>query len=482
MKHIWITAGRFLATLILAVGVLNTSIDAAIESEESLAVYAGVVVSNNPALDSLVLVEFPFSVNRHEFSFFVPDTVDNGLFARVFAQVDLLDSTGHAIDSVATYFSMRVSSQQEADLRDYRVFNSLRMMVPPGDYSARLTVIDAVSKRTGEYFLERVHAEPPHHGKLEIGGARVAYDVRYIGEGGPQYNPRLCKNGFYVVPNPVSIFTPGDTVVYLYGEIYGLLYLPDDPTPYQLSLAILDQRDSVHQNLGSRVTAKPGQSAVIAESIDVTGFPFGSYNIRVVATDLDNGQSDTILTPFHIVSPQAILTAATTQYQVDYDDADLDIEDHVNMVKYLLVPEEFHVLTGLSDSGKMNYLAQFWAEHDINPATPLVENRRDLIERYRFSNQIFSTNRERSNGWASDRGRIYLTYGRWDERDDNEAPRIGNAYEIWHYRSIGEGKVFVFEDWSGSDDYRLVHSNVYGEVYSRDWQEKIDQGVLDVPD
>ncbi len=260
------------------------------------------------------------------------------------------------------------------------------------------------------------------------------------------------------------------------------MYLPDNPTPYQLSLAINDQSGGVYQNLGSRVTSKPGQSAVIAESIDVSGLPIGTYKISVAATDLDNNQSDTILIPFHIVSPQAILTAATTQYEIDYDDADLDIEDHVNMVKYLLVPEEFLVLRGLSDSGKTNYLAQFWSEHDVNPATPVVENRRDLIERYRFSNQIFSTDRERSNGWATDRGRIYLTYGRWDERDDNEAPRIGNAYEVWHYRSIGEGKVFVFEDWSGSDDYRLVHSNVYGEVYSRDWQEKIDQGVLDVPD
>jgi hypothetical protein len=30
--------------------------------------------------------------------------------------------------------------------------------------------------------------------------------------------------------------------------------------------------------------------------------------------------------------------------------------------------------------------------------------------------------------------------------------------------------VFVFEDWTGSNDYRLVHSNVFGEIYSKEWE------------
>ena len=86
------------------------------------------------------------------------------------------------------------------------------------------------------------------------------------------------------------------------------------------------------------------------------------------------------------------------------------------------------------------------------------------------------------DGWSTDRGRIYMTYGPWDERDDNEAPRVGNSYEVWYYRSIKQGLMFIFEDYSGNDDYRLVHSNVFGEVYNQEWQDRVDQGYIDIPD
>ena len=199
------------------------------------------VISNNPAFDSVALVEFPFSINRHEFSFFVPDSSDGGLFARVFAQVDIMNSAGYAVDSVATYFSLRVSSPEEALITDYRVFNRLSLTLAPGTYAARVTVIDVVSKRKGEFFFETVKVEPNITDHVVLGGARAAYDVRWVGDGDTRYNPRLRKNGFHIVPNPVSVFAKTDTTLYIYGEIYNLKYTPGNVTDYQLAAATLDQ-------------------------------------------------------------------------------------------------------------------------------------------------------------------------------------------------------------------------------------------------
>ena len=47
---------------------------------------------------------------------------------------------------------------------------------------------------------------------------------------------------------------------------------------------------------------------------------------------------------------------------------------------------------------------------------------------------------------------------------------------VWYYLRLGEGKLFLFEDWSGNGDYRLVHSNVYGEIFSKEWDELLNQG------
>ncbi len=480
--HLSNTAGKILVITVLTVCLLPGIALGETQLGDELAVYAGVVVSNNPAFDSVAMVEFPFSINRHEYSFFVPDSVDGGLFARVFAQVDILNAAGYAVDSVATYFSLKVSSPEEAALPDYRVFNKLSLTIEPGIYAARVTVIDVVSKKKGEFFLERVEVEPNVIDRIAIGGARIAYDVRYVGEDDTRYNPRLRKNGFHVVPNPVSVFTPTDTILYVYGEIYNLKYSPGNVTEYQLAVATLDEKDSLYEVYGSRVTDKPGESAVITESIDIGEFALGSYKVRFIATDLELGQADTVLIPFYIVSPQAVLSAAARQQAVEYDYGDLAVEDHVRMVKHLLVPEQLKILNALGDVGKMNYLDQYWKEHDVDPTTPEVENRYDMIDRFKYANEFFSADFAGTDGWSTDRGRIFLTYGAWDERDQNTAPRQGNAYEVWYYRSISEGKLFVFEDWTGNDDYRLVHSTVYGEVYSREWQERIDQGFVDTPD
>jgi GWxTD domain-containing protein len=223
-----------------------------------------------------------------------------------------------------------------------------------------------------------------------------------------------------------------------------------------------------------------GGTAVIAESIDIKGWPTGRYDLRITAQDPEVDKSDTVSVPFQIISPQEVQLALKRATSKDPYDR-LSRGEKVQLVTYLLTPEQKATLDRLTDTGKLNFLDQYWREHDENPATEVIENRLELISRYAFCNYRFSNNENRTDGWATDRGRIYMTYGQWDEIDDRQAVILGNPYQIWHYRGIKEGKVFVFEDWTGTEEYRLVHSNVYGEIFSREWQDRLDQGLSDLP-
>jgi len=450
-------------------------------SDDILAVYAGVTIFDNPIYDSLVLLEFPFSINRYELDFFKTDSTDGSVYARVFAQVDLINTSGYVVDSSRTYFSVKAPSRADTQKTDFRIFNKLMLMTKPGIYAARVTVIDASSKKKGDFFIEKIMIAPVVKSKINIGGTCTAYNITYSPEMNTAANQIFNKNGFNVLINPVSIFANTDTVLYLYGEIYNLKYTPDNKYEYRLSLSVLDNQNNLYLPLGSRLRKKSGTSAVVTQDIDIKKYPTGNYKIEMIATDMETDKSDTAYVPFYIISPEEIQLAASQMFQNTGDSYDsLSLDDKIHLVKYLLTPQQESVLSNLSDSGKVNFLYQYWKEHDSDPSTTVIENRLEYIERYRFVNLRFSDNEMKTNGWLTDRGRIYMTYGPWEEIEDIQAPRIGNAYVIWYYHSIKEGKLFVFEDYTGNLDYRLVHSNVYGEKYDQDWQDRIDQGYIDV--
>ncbi len=443
------------------------------DETSELTVYAGVTTYPNPIYDSMVLVEFPFSINRHELSFYRQDSSQTDLYAYVFAQVNLFDATGLLADSVSTYFSVRVSSRDEAALRGYRVFNRIVRLAEPGRYSARLTVVDVAGKRTGEFFMGDFVVDSIETERLIIGGVSLAYSLEYVGENDSGSNSRLIKSGFRVIQNPVSIFSQeDDSIVYLYGEVYNLAYSEGAPSECELSFSVRDETGNQFRHYGHQILQKPDSSAVIVKSFAITDWPPGRYDIQIVASDRTTGGVDTASTPLVILPPKEVLLASLKPSGGDpYDTLGLDAR--VNLVAYLLTPDQKATLARLTDAGKLNFLDQYWRERDENPATSIVENRLEMIERYAYCNRFFSTDTGRTDGWATDCGRIYMTYGHWEEIDDRQVPLIGNAYQIWYYHSIKEGKVFVFEDRTGNNDYRLVHSNVYGEIYSKEWENRL---------
>lgn len=453
------------------------------QTDRDIAIYANATVYENPQYDSVAVIDFPFTLNRSDFKFYKPDSTATRYYARVFVQVDLYGINGTVVDSTNTYFSLAVDNLQQARTEDYRIFNKLSLIAKPGIYSARLTVIDVVNKNEGMFYIENLQVHPPVHDHIKICGLNTAYDIKFNKETAEKPNTFLNKNGYTLYINPVSVFSNTDTVLYLYGEIYNLAYDPANPTKYQLIVNLLDNFGNLSRMYGARLITKPGTSSVIAQSVDIRDLGIGHFKFQVIAQDMETNTADTAVIPVHIVSPQEVLAAAESgnpdkPFIDPYDT--MSLKDKVQMMTYILNAEQKKTLNGLSDVGKENFLDVYWREKDETPETPINEYRYEMIRRYNFANANFSTNDLKTNGYLSDRARIYMKYGHWEERDDREAPIGGNPFVIWYYHSIEGGLIFVFEDYMGDDEYHLVHSNAHGEVYSNDWAEALKTGFFDV--
>ena len=446
-------------------------------SDDAITVRGGAIFFNRPEFDSVVLVEFPFTLSRHEFEFYRPDTTVDSYFARIFAQITLYGVNGLPLDSANTYFSAIVSDSAEAHRPNYTLFNSLVLVMHPGIYSAHLTIIDAVSKKEGRFFYDRIIVEPSARNALTLTGKCLAYDIRYVGDEPAAAGVGVPKNGYEVRVNPLGTFAVTDTVAFFYAELYNLDYRADQPSDYSLSYAVLDKSGSVVYSLGTRVRPKPGRSVVIVESFNITGWSPGRYLLQVTASDPIKQHDITYEIPILIIAPRSTATEVATSIGQDEMDL-LDLETQLHLVRYLLTPDEEATLKRLTKAGQPAFLEQYWQEHDSDPYTEINENRQEMYERYLFANSYFSVGEEVNDGWSTDRGRIFMIYGQCDDLDDQQHPVNRYPYQIWRYYSVGDGAVFVFVDEDGFGLYELVHSNVNSEIFNQDWDEALKTGSL----
>ena len=120
-------------------------------------------------------------------------------------------------------------------------------------------------------------------------------------------------------------------------------------------------------------------------------------------------------------------------------------------VRYIISDEEKQAFSRLkTNEEREQFVEAFWQRRDTNPDTRENEFRREYYGRIAFANQNFGFGDWA--GWQTDRGRIYITYGKPDDIQKNEAA------EVWVYKSLpgaGDNVRFEFFKAGNKEDFRL---------------------------
>src|SRR5687768_658085 len=81
-------------------------------------------------------------------------------------------------------------------------------------------------------------------------------------------------------------------------------------------------------------------------------------------------------------------------------------------VAYIITKDEKRAFQALvSDEERENFIENFWRRRDPNPDTEENEYREQYYERIAYANEHFSSG---IPGWKTDRGRIYIQWGKPD--------------------------------------------------------------------
>ncbi|HEX8128853.1 MAG TPA: GWxTD domain-containing protein [Pyrinomonadaceae bacterium] len=141
-------------------------------------------------------------------------------------------------------------------------------------------------------------------------------------------------------------------------------------------------------------------------------------------------------------------------------------------VAYIITDAERSAYKKLAtDEEREQFIEGFWQRRDPDPDTDENEFKEQYYERIAYANEHYASG---IPGWKTDRGRIYITFGK---PDSIESHPTGGAYdrpsyhgggstttypfETWFYRyleGVGSGIEIEFVDPTGTGEYRLARS------------------------
>jgi GWxTD domain-containing protein len=141
-------------------------------------------------------------------------------------------------------------------------------------------------------------------------------------------------------------------------------------------------------------------------------------------------------------------------------------------VAYIITDEERKAFKKLqTDDEREHFIEEFWRRRDPDPDTDENEFKEEYYERVAYANEHFSSG---IPGWKTDRGRIWIMYGKPHERETHpmggsyERPSYEGGgstttypFEIWFYRylpGVGSGIEIEFVDPTGSGEYRIARN------------------------
>ena len=363
-------------------------------------------------------------------------------------------------------------------VKDLEFIDRIRLVVDPGDYQAVLIAEDRLreGRMDSLSFAAPIGAVPQD--RISLSGIELAYKIEknFLDKESPFY-----KNSLKVIPNPGAQYNTDHLYLYYYTELYNLTRLSEGST-YTLTVSVADSTGGPVEAVPPVVKNKTvaGESSVEWGALLVGFLQDGRYNLTLRI----RGAGEELLAEgqkaFRIRSaqqpPSPEIKTHVSYYASEFSGmSSEELNGDFAMAAYIardVEKKEWEKISELEQ--KRKWLFDFWKLRDTDPATTVNEFRMDYLERIRYVNGHFAAFGK--EGWKTDRGRVYIQYGVPDYITPYPNEPDKKPYEIWNYDSIQGGVIFIFADMNMNKDYRLLHSNLRGELSDTNWETQVTRG------
>lgn len=298
----------------------------------------------------------------------------------------------------------------------------------------------------------------------------------------------LTKSGYDLIPYNINYFPKRQNSLKFYMETYNLDTVIGKGTKFVYSYHI-ENNENLQKLSGFSGFQKQLAQRInpILAQFDITQLPSGNYNLVLEVKDSLNKiqsqkkwffqrQNDVI----NISQNNNIKTIEDFFNSVQNTDSLKQFIECLWPLSSVKEREWQQIQTKKKDPNLMRgYLVEYWKTQASDTANAL-----NLW--YNYYKQVLEANAllkcGKQKGYYTDRGRVYLQYGKPDQRNQVNSEPNTYPYEIWQYYRIYDkstqrfftNKKFVFVNFAIADDcYKLIHSDVKGELYDERWKFKL---------
>lgn len=362
-----------------------------------------------------------------------------------------------------------------------------RYSLPNGVYRVELQVSDKYARKPDPLVLKQNITINYNEKDLQSSGVGLLESYRK--SGGPSV---LSRSGYDLVPYCINYYPESVNELAFYFETYHTDSVFGKNRPFLYYYYIENSQN--YQQLPDFVSFKKQQTATVnplLARLDISKLGTGNYNLVIEVKDEKN-----------ITHLQKKVYFQRLNKQVDLASRDVALEGNTSLSEYfgncndmdslkMFVECLWPIADGVDKERTINqsikkdadlmrkFVIDFWQRRAADTANP-VKMWKTYFGHVKEANDLFRCGKQK--GYFTERGRVYLQYGRPDKRTEQPYEPNTYPYEIWQYYRLTDqvngqfftNRRFVFVNRNlGDNCHTLVHSDVRGEIYNDRWRFEV---------
>jgi len=300
----------------------------------------------------------------------------------------------------------------------------------------------------------------------------------------------MTKSGYNVMPYISNFYPESQSKLKFYVEIYNANEVLGQSEAYLLKYFIRNYETKAPLNQCTGFKRQSAEKvAVFMKEFTISNMPSGNYELVVEARDRTNKliaeqklffQRSNPSVKINTSDLENLEVANTFVADIPWDSLDF----YINSLYPIAEPLEMNFISKEIENienpdTKKQFLLSFWLKRNqLEPESDWVEYKSEVRKvENRYATPI-------KRGYETDRGRIYLKYGSPNSIIERKREPNAYPYEIWHYYQIAirsDARFVFYNPDLISNDYELLHSNVYTEIRDYRWQQKLYKRTDQLP-